>query len=207
MKTLVAIPCLDMMQTPFVRSLVGMNLSGDAVEYHFGMNSLVYDARNQMAEKAVRLGFDRVLWIDSDMVFQPDLMTRLMKHLDDGMPFCCGLFTTRKPPIIPCIYKRIDERGPHGPIAESMEDYPKDSVFEVAGSGFGAVMMETSVIRAVMNSFGWPFSPILGFGEDLSFCYRAGKLGIKMYCDSSIKIGHVGYTIFDESAIKREGKE
>ena len=39
---------------------------------------------------------------------------------------------------------------------------------------------------------------LLGFGEDLSFCIRAQELGRKIYCDSRIKMGHVGLRVFEE---------
>ena len=33
---------------------------------------------------------------------------------------------------------------------------------------------------------------MLGFGEDLSFCGRASEVGAELWCDSTIKMGHVG---------------
>ena len=40
--------------------------------------------------------------------------------------------------------------------------------------------------------------PTAGFGEDLSFCMRARDAGVQIYCDSSIKLGHVGYKTYTE---------
>jgi hypothetical protein len=37
-------------------------------------------ARNQMASDALRDGFDETLWIDADIVFQPDSVERLRMH-------------------------------------------------------------------------------------------------------------------------------
>lgn len=204
MKTMIAVPCMDMIHTPFVRSLVGMRLVGDAVEFCFSQNSLVYDSRNLLAEKAIREGFDRVLWLDSDMTFQPDLMARLADHLDSGKDYVSGFYTTRKQPITPCIVKSINLDAPEGPEARGYLDYPKDSLFEIAGSGFGAVMVTTSLLKKVLTSFGYPFSPILGLGEDFSFCCRVSMLGIKMYCDSSIKLGHVGFMEYNEETLNRK---
>ena len=196
MKTLIAIPCLDMMHTEFVRCLVSLRIKGTA-EISFGMSSLVYDTRNLFARKAVAGEFDRVLWLDSDMTFQPDLFTRLSEHLDNGRQFVTGLYVTRKKPIKPVIYKAFSaEEGK----ADCFEDYPKDSVFEIAGAGFGAVMVTTDLINRVGEKFGYPFSPIIGLGEDLSFCQRAREVGATLYCDSSIKLGHVGYKEYTEAS-------
>lgn len=189
MKYLVAIPCMDMMHTQFVSSLVAMPLFKET-EITFGANSLIYDTRNQLAEKAIQGGFDRVLWFDSDMTFKPDTAHRLAARLDEGIEFCTGLYMTRKKPIRPCLFKKLEANPPK---AEFYDDYAKDSLFEIQACGFGGVMMSVDLIKRVGEVFGAPFSPILGFGEDLSFCFRVSMLGMKMYCDSSIKLGHIGF--------------
>ena len=211
MKTLVAIPCMDMVHTEFFRSVLGMKLVGE-VDYTMTMTSLIYDARNQLAERAVKGGFDRVLWLDSDMVFDNDLFKRLHTRLDEGYECVSGLYFARKPPYNPVIYKNcyLGLKGGDGlvdgeitPINEPYTDYPGD-IFEVAAHGFGATMMETRVIKEVMDNFGHPFSPEPFFGEDLSFCRRVSDLGHHMYCDPTIKLGHIGYVpITEETYLSR----
>lgn len=202
MKTLVAIPCMDMVHTAFCRSLVGLRPVGDYVEFRFSQNSLVYDSRNQIAEYAITYKFDRVLWIDSDMTFEPDALQRLSADLDEGIDYVCGLFTGRKPPVKPCIYNYITPSGRHGlPQAIPFENYQKDALFKVAGSGMAFVLMNVSMIEAVYKKYGYMFSPLIGMGEDLSFCYRASIIGYKMYCDSRVKIGHIGQMEYNESFI------
>ena len=58
--------------------------------------------------------------------------------------------------------------------------------------------MNVSLIKKVQDKFGLPFSPILGFGEDLSFCARARQVGAEIYCDSRAKMGHVGLGVIGE---------
>ena len=207
MKTLIAIPCMDMMHTSFVCSLISQPPLKDKTEITFGANSLIYDTRNQLTEKAIKEGFDRVLWIDSDMTFSPDFSHRLAARLDEGYEFVSGLYITRKNPPKPVIFKKLTEKPEE---VEFYLDYPRDSLFEIAACGFGGVMMTVDLLKRVMEKFGRPFSPIFGYGEDISFCIRAGLLGTKMYCDSSIKMGHVGYKEITEDAylerIKNEQK-
>lgn len=204
MKYLVAIPCMDMMHTQFVSSLVAMPLFKET-EITFGANSLIYDTRNQLAEKAIQGGFDRVLWFDSDMTFKPDTAHRLAARLDEGIEFCTGLYMTRKKPIRPCLFKKLESNPPK---ADFYDDYAKDSLFEIQACGFGGVMMSVDLIKRVGEVFGAPFSPILGFGEDLSFCFRVSMLGMKMYCDSSIKLGHIGFhEITENTYLKGLGNE
>ena len=67
--------------------------------------------------------------------------------------------------------------------------------------GFGAVLTKVDLLRAVVDAFGAPFQPLPYFGEDLSFCWRVGQIGRKMYCDGAVKVGHIGTQIFGEADI------
>ena len=195
MKTGILIPCMDTVHTQFHISLLRLIRDPDTVISH-AVSSLVYDSRNALAEAAVKQGYDRVLWLDSDMVFDPDLMQRLSARLDEGYEMVSGLYTTRKNPIMPCIFSDIEPGKP----APFMKEYPDDAIFEVAACGFGAVMMNVSLIREVGEVYGRPFSPVVGLGEDLSFCARVNDLGKKIWCDSGIKLKHIGtheYTVED----------
>lgn len=204
MKTLIAIPAMDMLHTVFFKSVVGLDKVGE-VRFALTSSSLVYAARNTLAKQAVDEGFDRVLWLDSDMEFGPDFMKRLSADLDEGLEMVSDLYFKRKAPVEPCIYKEVgyyhkEESKEVTPVALTYEDYPRDSVFEIGGCGFGGVMMSVDLIKRVVQEFGSPFSPVMGFGEDLSFCKRVSHVGAKMYCDSRVKMGHVGQgTITEET--------
>ena len=206
MKTLIAIPCMDMVQTEFVRSLVGMRTTGQ-VQYAFSQASLVYDGRNMLASMAIDGGWDRVLWLDSDMSFRADLFEKLSADLDEGRSCVSGLYFSRKRPVRPIIYREVglDRSGAEPiPRAQNYEDWPKGQIFPIAACGFGAVMMKTEMLRKVRERFKLPFSPVLGFGEDLSFCMRCTELGETIWCDSRIRLGHVGVSLFDEALYFKE---
>ena len=40
-----------------------------------------------------------------------------------------------------------------------------------------------------------PFMSTCGTGEDILFCYKAKKVGAKVYMDTSCKLGHIGNPI------------
>ena len=203
MRTMIAIPCMDMVHTDFLRSCLGMDIDGE-VQWTTCQSSLIYDARNKLAELAIDGEFDRVLWLDSDMIFDRYLFRRLSEHLDQGREMISGLYFSRKPPVHPVIYSRLRRdpipTGGYAAAADSFDDYERDSLFEIAGCGFGAVMMTTDLIRRVRDAYGLPFFPSLGFGEDLAFCMRVGWLGREIWCDSSIKCGHAGTAIYSEDS-------
>lgn len=204
MKTLIALPCMDMVHTIFLKSLLSMDRIGQC-GFAFSCSSLIYDARNQLAKQAVNEGYDRVLWLDSDMDFQPDLLKQLSADMDEGREFVTGLYFKRKAPVKPVIYKSLGfykDEGVEGvtPVAVPYEDYPQDSIFTIAACGFGGCLVSVDLINRVGQKFGLPFSPVMGFGEDLSFCTRVTELGVEMFCDSRVKMGHVGLgTITEET--------
>lgn len=207
MKTLVAVPCMDMVHTIFMKSILGLEKVG-SVQFGLSCSSLIYDARNNLAKQAVIEGYDRILWLDSDMDFTPDLLKRLSADMDEGRELVSGLYFKRKAPVKPVIYKELgyyksDVDESVTPTAICYEDYPRDSVFPIAGCGFGAVLVSVDLVKRVTDKFGLPFSPIMGFGEDLSFCARVTQLGGQMFCDSRVKLGHVGLgTITEDVYLK-----
>lgn len=160
-----------------------------------------------MAMTAVRDGFDYVLWLDSDMIFEPDTLERMLDSIGDN-DLLSGLYFTRKEPIKPCIFKTCSTEVKDGlviPDCKPYLDYPKNSKFQIAGCGFGTVLTKVSMLKGLIEKTGMPFAPVYGFGEDLAFCLRANQLGYKLACDSSIKTGHVMHIISNEDLFLREG--
>lgn len=204
MKTLIAIPCMDKIDALFMSSVLRLRLV-EETEFTLAINSLIYDSRNRLAGKAMTEGFDRVLWLDSDMIFPADLLERLTARIDSGCEFVSGLYFSRKVPVEPVIYSDVGFGENNQPARTPYRDYPRDSIFEVAGAGFGCCMTTTDLLRRAAREDGYPFSPRLGFGEDLSFCLRVAELGVPMFCDSSVKCGHLAHTEVTEETYLRGG--
>lgn len=203
MKLIIAIPCMDMVHVKFVRSLLLLNTNGYDATYEIRNGSLVYDARNQLLATAKQIKADRILWLDSDMEFSTDMLQQLSADIDNGCDIVSGLYFKRKPPHTPVIYKEcaIQKITPDQlmPLATSYENYPKESLFEVEAFGFGCVLMNMAAASKVTGELGMmPFMPAAGFGEDLSFCMRAKHVGLKLWCDSRVKCGHIGYRVYTE---------
>ena len=197
MRTLVAVPCMDMVQARFMHSLLNMERVGE-VSYEVEIGSLIYNARNNLLIKAMNGGYDRILWLDSDMTFSPGLLRKLSKDIDNGCEFVSGLYCERKKPFKPTIFQMcqldVDADGHFKPTAETYMDYPKNSLSDIAACGFGCVLMTMDAVNKMAEKFGkYLFMPVGGFGEDLSFCMRAHEAGFKFWCDSSVMLGHIGH--------------
>lgn len=202
MKTLIAVPAMSSVPTRFVRSLVGLYRPPDTYT-SISESTLIHDARNEFASLAITKGFDQVLWLDSDMVFDSNLLMLLSDHIRSGKQMVCGLFFKRVLPTVPVIYSDLPmgDDGFIRPVIYS--DYPHNSTFEVAACGFGAVMTTTDLLRRVWDEYGPPFGYHVpgtkdNIGEDMAFCWRVHQLGVPMYCDSTIRVGHVGTLEFTE---------
>ena len=191
MKILIAVPALDTM--PVQTAFCMLSLKRDCPsKFSMVVRASCQDARNMLAAEAVNTGADRVLWIDSDMAFEPDLLQRLNADIDAGYDIVSSICFKRQYPLTPVIYKTLDRETSQ---AEPYRDYPRDALFPVAACGFGAVMTTTDIIRRIGDN---PFNLMGHLSEDLSFCAKATAVGGKIACDSRVKVGHIGYITYDE---------
>lgn len=211
-KTLIAVPCMQTVPTKFMRCLVGLDRMPDTYTM-ITESTLIHDARNEITSIAITRGFDRILWIDSDMVFHPDLEKRLSARLDEGKRMVCGLFVKRVVPTSLVIYRELrNETDPvQGAYIQPVgyDHVPDTAPFRVAACGFGAVMTEVSLLREVWDKYGPPFHYHMNLGEDMSFCWRVQDMGESIWCDPSVKVGHVGQYVFtdkDIDLLKDEGR-
>lgn len=204
MKTLIAVPCFDMVHTDFAKSLIDLQ-KPPGTSYTFIKNTLIYDSRNTVAASAIEAGFDRVFWMDSDMTFKPDTLVRLSEIMDTGKRFVSGLyFTRRMPNIRPVLFNKMTYTE-HDGVADSeatfFHDYPEGLV-ECEAVGFGCALTSVDLIKRVAEHFGSPFTPFSCMGEDMAFCLRVRELGEKIYCDTRIKCGHLGTVEITEETYK-----
>lgn len=204
-KTLIAIPCFDTVHTDFAKSLIDLQ-KPPGTSYTFIKNTLIYDSRNTVAASAIEAGFDRVFWMDSDMVFPPDALIRLSQDMDDNnLEMVSGLYFTRRyPNIRPVLFSKMTYEE-HDGVADSEAqfwyDYPEGLV-ECAAVGFGCCLTSTLLLKAVAESYGSPFTPFSMMGEDMAFCLRVREMGEKIYCDTRIKCGHLGCVEIGEGMYK-----
>ena len=210
MKTLIAVPCFDMVHTEFMQSMVALEKTEDA-SFTVVKNTLIGIARNTIARNAIQAGFDRVMWFDSDMKIPRDALIRLSEDMDKTeADLVTGLYFTRRAPIKPVIYSELWWRKPEkgngvDAGAANYFDYP-DGLIEIAACGFGCCLTSVDLLRRVWEREGAPFAEMQGFGEDLSFCERVIRAGGKMYADTRVKCGHVGVMEYNETMYRAQGK-
>ena len=188
MRLLIAIPTTDYIHAEFVKSLVklteelGRRKIAYSVEVQAG--TLVYIARNRLANKAINENYTQVLWIDSDMVFGEKIYEDLA---DTGKEMVCGAFVSRRPPYGPCIYTSIERDN-----IQKVKDFGI-TPFRVDGCGFACVLTSRDLLQRVTHKFGTSFMPTDYYGEDLAFCWRVKQIGGEIWCDPTVRPGHIAH--------------
>lgn len=190
-RVLVAVPTTGTVEIEYVTSILGLaRLEPKADIVHLS-GSLVYDARNNFVRKAIEQNYSHVLFVDSDMVFNPDALHKLMTHNKDIVG---ANYYTRVRPYRSCVYERLGIQD--GVVYHKTVTDIKQGLHECEGIGTAFLLIKTQVFKDIMNKFKCkPFEPSIGCGEDLAFCIRARECGYKVFADHDLTVGHIGKTL------------
>lgn len=149
-----------------------------------------------------------LLMIDSDMTFSGDLLERLMVNADPvetpivgGLCFAGG----KKGDPYPTVYKLIQKDGYAN--VERVYDYPRDAMVRVGATGGACLLMHRQALATMQGKFAGPYPWFVEgavgpdgepWGEDIAFCLRAHALGIPVWVNTSVKLGHMKTHCIDE---------
>ena len=168
-----------------------------ACPYTFGQviipDMMVQYSREEIADQAVKGGFDYLGMIDDDMIGPMDLWLQLLA-LD--VDIVAPLAFTRQRPHNPVVYAQRGGWMPESPFhvieTHVVRNYPKDTLFECDAVGFGAVLMKVDILRRMDKPWFFTMWGTRGTGEDIWFCLQAQKVGARVFCDARIHLGHLG---------------
>jgi len=163
-----------------------------------GYQPNIYRVRNQLAEMALNEDFDRIMWIDSDIIFSPDDFFKLLNHnlLPD---IISGLYMAQMENEyeIDMSELRLKSRGDYyyAAISESatflkVSDVKSLNIFTVRSNGMGFMLTSKKVFTDIGNMWFNPLDKGKIISEDISFQIKARELGYKSYVDPNIIVGH-----------------
>lgn len=185
MKGLIGVPCMEMVHIPYVDSMLKLKKpEGTDIVHH--QLSMIYVAREKLAQKCVQEKYDWLFFIDSDMVLPPDALLKLLAH---DKPIVSGIAFKRYPPFDPCFYKKV-EITDRGVRLEHYRAWPK-TLIEVDAVGMACCLIRREVFETIRENNMPPFFPIPTTGEDIAFCLRAKQCGFKIYADTTVSCGHI----------------
>jgi GT2 family glycosyltransferase len=158
----------------------------------------IAENRNYIAVQALNNNSDYLLMIDDDMVFEPDLLDKLIANKKD----ICGV----------AYHPRTDMQGrlkfldeTHYINLETNKDPKYKNTFECHATGTGIILIKCEVFKKIprpwfmFEYYDKPTDLNAGqckLGEDWFFCREAKKAGFKIWTDPKIKVNHIGEEIY-----------
>jgi len=176
--------------------------------YHFGRRYTDYDffmipkikseqfrARNTIVEAALTIGADYLLFLDDDQVFswketlewsQYDFLKKLLDHKKDIVG--C-LYFHRGGEYKPVLMKEFDK----GKYTFLNDSDIKHELQEVDVQGGGVMLIDMKIFDKILPPYFEPEMQTEGenFGTDIQLCRKAKAAGFKVWCDTSIVVGHM----------------
>ena len=131
-KVSICVPSRDSVHAAFAFDLAKLvqhcQMIGTEVTPHFCIGTLIVNQRDQLADMALAAGSTHILWLDSDMMFPPDTVQRLLSH---NLSIVAGNYVTRQYP-----HKTVAYRELHDWRSYVIND-GKQALIKVAAVGMG----------------------------------------------------------------------
>jgi len=205
LRCVVLVPYLTHVEPACERGLRELERRGVEVR-RYASTAAVDRTRCDAASAALRDGADEIVWIDSDVVFEPDDVMRLRAH---ELPIVAGAYAK----------KGVQALALH-PLEGTRElrfgDGGGPTEVRYVGAGFLCTRRDVYVdiqrtfsLPTCNTRFGTPtvpyFLPMViadgagaywYLGEDYAFCERARQAGYKVIVDTAIRLGHLGQYAF-----------
>jgi hypothetical protein len=179
------LPSGDLVQTDFAMSLAMLCMDpGAKIALVNARSSLVPLGRNQCVAAAQIMKASHILFLDSDMVFPPDALKRLLAH---GKDVVGAAYAKRAAPFHPLT---VTEEGELANITSGLR--------RVKLLPTGCMLIRLKVFDALSQPyFNLETDGAQLRGEDYYFCRKARDAGFALWCDGdlSVKLGHVGQNI------------
>ncbi len=106
--------------------------------------SAIDAARNQMANDALAQGFDELMWIDADIVFDPDDVDKLRRH---DLPLVCGIYPKKACRQFACAFL---------PHTRQVRFGVQGGLLEILYCGFGFVYTRREVYQTMQEQLRLP---------------------------------------------------
>lgn len=146
--------------------------------------------REACMRDAIQANADFLVFIDTDMVFPPDAVDRLLAH---GKDVIGANYYEKRLPLVSTV-KLFGTDGEMADDGKFVQQEMPPEPFRCAGLGAGLMAIRVSRVAALMAAPYFAFADRKGqrMGEELSFCERARHAGLEVWCDPTIPVLHVG---------------
>ena len=138
--------------------------------------------REDILQKAIETKCSHLWFCDTDMDFDPDGLEKLVK-LDKDV--CGASYNYKQTPTRPVIkFLAMD-----GTLSDITPDLMPREPFQCAVIPTGFMLIRLEALEDLQPPF---FECIKPVGEDTFFCNKLRVAGIEIWCDQTIRVGHIG---------------
>jgi len=197
MRVLIGMPTRGLLSAQWVLSFLKQSHPvNTSIDYKFVIGKEVGEARNELAQEALKLGTEYLIFIDDDVIIPPNTITKLINIADQGKDIVAGVYYTKQIPPEPLIFKgRGTGCFKNWKIGEIIDD--------LDGVGMGLTLLRTAIFKKIkkpwfktvessrkLTNKGNLFYSV---DESLYFCNKAISKGFKITVDTSIQGIHFDY--------------
>lgn len=188
----ILVPTRDTVYSHFSYSLGNLikttTLMGTEVHLFFDASTILINQRENLINQAIDVKSEWVLWLDSDMMFPPTTLLRLLAHNQDIV--ACN-YMKRSYPFKSVAFMDTNDWESWVPLQS------EDKLLTVEAIGMGCVLMKTSVFEKLNKPyFEYTYQPKTKDwgGEDFTLFKKLNKLGYQVKVDMNLsnEIYHIG---------------
>ena len=205
---MIAMPCYDSVKVSTMISLIKLvqqlGKSGIQVSINTMKSPLIHQARNYLTSVFLTTDFTHLLFVDSDVEFEPEAVLRMLVAKKDVI---CTPYRVKSLDVNQKMY-----------TVELKKDAPLEpgDLIEITAGPTGIMLIHRDVFKKIIekfpelkiknsvfpqpgpdheyyyNFFEFTFNEGYAAGEDVSFCRLVEKLGFKLYANTASPTQHHG---------------
>lgn len=178
-----------------ISNIINVAQTGLMPNILFQVGGYVDVNRNKIVQTSLEQGATHIIFIDADMIFPDDGIMRLLEHDKDvvGANYNIRLSPTSVDLSGPTVKMLVDGEA----VSMINEDFPTE-LFKCYALGTGFMMINTRIFDKLEAPYFEAFQDKQGrhHTEDIEFCKRVNDAGFEVYCDPTIKMGHIGEYVY-----------
>ena len=145
-----------------------------------------------------KIFYDYILWIDSDMVFEPEDLFKLIDHDKDVISGMYKMSDDVNFATVENMDEEFFEQWMHYPfLNQKTIDQKEGKLFKADYTGMGFMLVKYGVFEKMKYPYFYPRKqewPQYGWEEfvwdDVEFCLRVKEAGFDVWVDPGVRLGH-----------------
>lgn len=183
---IIGLPCQDVVLANTTQSIAAniIEAGGIVSDILVKQTCDIVSSRTWLVKETIKKGATHILFVDSDMFFPKDALTKLLAHNKDIIG---ATYNKRQFPL----------EGTHQPLLEQPD--PATGLIRCLSVATGLMLIKLSIFEKMPEpwfSFGRDAEGKLVLGEDVWLCRTAQDNGFEVWADPTIKVGHIGQYIY-----------